>query len=92
MDYRKTAYELINLGNNCTVSLYELVNALGSVLGSTPRLNRLPPQPGDVPQTWADLSKASRLLDYNPKMKLHAGLCRFAEWLQRDPSTMLAPV
>jgi len=81
VDYDASDYELINLGNNHAVSLVELVRALERVLGTTARIEWLPDQPGDVPQTWADVSKAERLLGYAPATPLDDGLRAVAEWL-----------
>lgn len=81
MEYDKTNFEVINLGNNRAVSLYELVRALEQVLGVKATLERLPEQPGDVPRTWADVSKAKGLLGYEPKTDLEKGLAAFGRWL-----------
>src|SRR5690606_35205272 len=81
MDYDQTPYEVINLGNNRAVGLLEMVEALEGVLGVKARLKFLPAQPGDVPQTWADLEKAGRLLGFRPRTPLREGLKRFAAWL-----------
>lgn len=81
MNYSKTQYEVINLGNNRTVSLMELISTLEEVLGVKAKLEYLPPQPGDVPQTWADVEKAGRLLDYKPMTHLESGLIKFWKWI-----------
>src|SRR5690554_2006425 len=81
MDYTATRYEVVNLGNNSTVSLKELVQQLEAVLGVEATLQRLPEQPGDVPQTWADIGKAERLFGYRPSTALPNGLAAFAAWL-----------
>lgn len=81
VDYRASDYEVINLGNASPVSLRELLDALESALHVEGRIEPLPPQPGDVPQTWADVSKAGRLLGYSPSTPLAVGLERFARWL-----------
>jgi UDP-glucuronate 4-epimerase len=81
LEYTSSAYEIINLGNNQTVTLTEMVAALESALGVRANIERLPEQPGDVPQTWADISKAERLLGYAPRTTLKEGLQSFAEWL-----------
>ncbi|MBE3581285.1 MAG: GDP-mannose 4,6-dehydratase [Thermoanaerobacteraceae bacterium] len=82
MDYNKTQYEVINLGNNRTVSLMELIRTLEEVLGVKAKLEYLPHQPGDVPQTWADVEKAGRLLNYYPTTNLLEGILRFAAWVK----------
>lgn len=81
LDYTAGMYEVINLGNNQTVSLSEMVSNLEQVLGFTAKLEYKSDQPGDVPQTWADLSKAKKLLGYEPRTEFRQGLSRFAEWL-----------
>lgn len=82
MDYTATPYEVINLGNNHTVSLTEIVEALEDVLGVPARVMQLPDQPGDVPRTRADISKARRLLGYAPATPFRAGMTRFGEWVR----------
>jgi hypothetical protein len=66
MGYRRTRFEIVNLGNNHAVSLMELVRELEGVLGLSAVIDRRPEQPGDVSQTWASIEKAKRLLGYDP--------------------------
>lgn len=82
MDYTVSMYEVINLGNNRTVSLSEMVCALEEVLGLKAALDHQPEQPGDVPQTWAAISKAESLLGYEPRTEFREGLLPFAKWLR----------
>lgn len=84
IDYKATPYEVINLGNNETVGLLEMVRSLEEALCVKARLERLPSQPGDVSQTWADVSKAERLLGFRPRTPFWAGLDRFVEWIKED--------
>src|SRR5439155_4150780 len=65
--YDRTAYEVINLGNNQTVSLLEMIDGLEKALGTPATIEWLPDQPGDVPQTWANIAKAGTLLGYRPQ-------------------------
>ena len=83
MDYDGSWYETINLGNDHAVRLGELVSSLEAVLGIRAKLRQLPDQPGDVPQTWANIAKARTLLGYRPQTRLDEGLRRFASWLER---------
>lgn len=83
MDYDATPYEVVNLGNNRTVSLAELVQQLERALGVEATIERLPNQPGDVPQTWADVDKPNRLFAYRPQTELSQGLNLFSKWLRR---------
>lgn len=72
--------EVFNLGEAQTIRLDELIDALGEALGRRPVIQRLPEQPGDVPATFADISKARDRLGYDPSTPLKLGLERFAAW------------
>ncbi len=69
-----SGYEVINLGNNQTVRLSDLINEIGSVLGLPVKIEQKPIQPGDVEITYADISKAKELLGYHPKHSIKEGL------------------
>ncbi len=73
-------FEIINLGGADTTSLSDLVHWIAEELAVTPRIDYLPAQPGDVPITFADVSKAARLLGYSPKVPIREGLRRFVSW------------
>ncbi|HKJ01353.1 MAG TPA: NAD-dependent epimerase/dehydratase family protein [Longimicrobiales bacterium] len=79
-------YEIVNLGESRTISLSRMVAELGEQMGVTPQVQWLPVQPGDVQRTFADISKARRLLGYNPETPFEEGLRRFLIWFhaQRD--------
>ena len=81
LNYDKTNYEIINLGNSHAVSLAELVSTLETVLDKKAIINKLPEQPGDVPITFSDISKAKELINYLPTTSLKDGIVRFKEWL-----------
>ena len=76
------AFEIVNLGESRTVSLSRLVELLSGALGVEPRIERLPPQPGDVERTFADVSKARWLLGYDPRVQVEEGIPRFVEWFR----------
>jgi UDP-glucuronate 4-epimerase len=80
MGYRDSMYEVINLGNNQVVSLQELVQLLARITGKSIQIQHLPDQAGDVPQTYADISKARHLLGYKPEVSIESGLEKFMEW------------
>jgi UDP-glucuronate 4-epimerase len=82
IDYRATMYEVINLGNNQTISLAEMIEGLEAALGMRATRQQLPEQPGDVPQTWACVDKARRLLGYDPSTRYDEGVRRFVAWLR----------
>ena len=75
-------FEIINLGESRTTSLRRLVELIAEAVGTTPELQRLPQQPGDVDRTFADISRARQLLDYRPTTPVEAGIPRFVEWLR----------
>ncbi len=84
IDYEATEYEVINLGESRTVELRELISLLEKELGMKAILDRQPLQPGDVPQTFADISKARRVLGYDPQVQIEEGIQRFVQWWQEE--------
>ena len=78
---RTFGFEIMNLGESRTVELRELISLIEKATGKTAKLNRQPLQPGDVPVTFADISKARRLLGYNPQVPIETGIARFVEWM-----------
>jgi UDP-glucuronate 4-epimerase len=81
---RCEGYEIYNLGESATTSLAELVDAIGAIVGRPLRLDRQPPQPGDVPLTCADVSKARARLGYAPRVPVREGLQRYVEWCRGE--------
>ena len=84
VEENKGVYEIINLGNSSPISLKEMINIIGEVLDKTPNIKQLPMQPGDVDRTYADISKAQKLLGYNPKTTFKKGIENFAEWYKKE--------
>jgi UDP-glucuronate 4-epimerase len=82
INYQQKNYEVFNLGESRTVELNELITLLENELGTKAIINREPPQPGDVPQTFADINKARQFLGYNPQTQIEDGLHRFVEWFR----------
>jgi UDP-glucuronate 4-epimerase len=77
---RSRGFRIYNLGESRTISLAELVEAVGRATGKAPVIDRLPDQPGDVPRTFADVSRAREELGYDPRVGLDDGLARFVAW------------
>ena len=73
-------YEIFNLGNNKPENLMEMIRVLGDALGVEPEMEMLPMQAGDVPITYADISKAQAKLGYQPTTSMEEGLRRFVAW------------
>jgi len=84
IDYDQSNYEVINLGESRTVELRELISLLENALGQTARIDRQPMQPGDVPQTFADIARARKLLNYNPQTQIEEGITKFVEWFRKS--------
>ena len=78
--YDGSPYEIVNLGNNQTVTLVDMIRGLEGALGMPAVIDWQPEQPGDVPQTWASVEKARRLLGYEPRTTFGEGVRRFADW------------
>ena len=81
---RCEGYEVYNLGESRTIALRELIEKLEQLLGKKAIIQQLPPQPGDVPITYADISKARKKLDYNPKFPIEKGLEQFVRWFKEQ--------
>ena len=78
--YEGPLFDIFNLGESDTIELRELIAGIEDALGRKAEIRQLPEQPGDVPLTCADISKARRLLGYQPTTPLRAGLPKFVEW------------
>lgn len=83
-DFDETDFEIFNLGGSQTTSLSELIAAVEELVGKKAVIVQRPEQPGDVPQTFADVHKAKRLLDWEPQTPLQEGLAKYAEWALRQ--------
>ncbi len=86
---KEFGYEVFNLGESETVQLSSLIELLESALGTKAVIDRQPMQPGDVPITYADISKAREMLGYNPQVKIEEGIPRFVEWFLASQSAAL---
>ncbi|MEI7733067.1 MAG: SDR family NAD(P)-dependent oxidoreductase [Verrucomicrobiota bacterium] len=75
-------FEIINLGDSNPITLNRLIEVLEQTLGVQAQRDWMPAQPGDVPITYANVEKARRLLGYEPKVKIEAGIAKFVEWLR----------
>jgi UDP-glucuronate 4-epimerase len=80
------AYEVFNLGNSSPVTLRTLIETLETVIRTKAKIETLPDQPGDVPITWADISKARRILGYAPQTPFREGITKFVDWYRSNTS------
>jgi UDP-glucuronate 4-epimerase len=83
---REFGYEVYNLGESQTVKLSRLIELLEAALGRDALIKRLPMQPGDVPLTCADISKAREHLGYHPQVPIEKGIKLFVDWLNQTPA------
>jgi UDP-glucuronate 4-epimerase len=81
---KEFGFEIFNLGESQTVRLDQMIALLEDALGKKAVIDRQPLQPGDVPLTFADISKARALLGYQPHVKAEQGIPRFVEWFRQD--------
>ncbi|MEN6407980.1 MAG: NAD-dependent epimerase/dehydratase family protein [Thermoguttaceae bacterium] len=77
---RPLGYEIVNLGGNGAVSLKEVIDRISAMIGREAKIEYRPSHPADVPTTWADTSKARRLLDWQPHVAMEEGLRRCVDW------------
>jgi UDP-glucuronate 4-epimerase len=80
--YEATMHEVFNLGESETIELRRLIELIEQSLGVKAVIDRQPMQPGDVPITYADISKAREMLNYNPQTKIEDGIPKFVEWFR----------
>ncbi|MEA3254262.1 MAG: SDR family NAD(P)-dependent oxidoreductase [Candidatus Altiarchaeota archaeon] len=86
---RKFDFEIFNIGESKTVELRYLISVIERCLGRKAVIKKLPDQPGDVPITSADISKAQRLLGYNPQVPIEEGVKRFVSWYKGNKNEIL---
>src|SRR5947207_1838921 len=81
---KEFGYQIFNLGESQTVKLSRLIELLDHYLQKRALIDRQPLQPGDVPLTYADISKARATLGYNPQIKIEQGIPLFIDWFRRN--------
>jgi UDP-glucuronate 4-epimerase len=79
--YRENSFEIFNLGGSATTTLRELICLIENATGKKALIEQMPEQPGDVPLTYADLSKSSKLLGYNPETSIAEGIEKYVGWI-----------
>lgn len=80
----ENVYEILNLGNSSPISLKEMIKVIGDSLGVEPKIKQLPMQPGDVDRTYADITKAKNMIDYEPKVSFEDGIEKFVNWYKEN--------
>lgn len=87
MDYDAESYAVMNVGSGEPIELNDMIDTLERALGQPLKRNHRPKQPGDVPQTWADISRAKRLLGYEPHVSFEDGVDWFVDTLHEGKDT-----
>lgn len=82
LTYEGSNFEIVNLGGSHTTTLSELIETLEDVIGQEAIIEELPDQPGDVPQTSADVSKAKAIWNWEPQVSIKDGLTQYVEWFR----------
>jgi len=80
LSYEGPICDVFNLGESQTTTLSELISSIETALGKEAIIEKLPEQPGDVPLTYADISKARAQLGYDPHTQIAEGIPKFVEW------------
>jgi len=83
LDY-ECAYEVFNLGESQITDVNTMIQLIEKSLGKKAKIEYTDPVRGDVPITYADISKAKKLLGYNPQTKIEDGIPKFVEWFRRS--------
>jgi UDP-glucuronate 4-epimerase len=81
---REFGFEIFNLGESQTVTLNRLIELLEAALGKKAAIDRRPVPPGDVPVTFADITKARDRLGYRPQIKIESGIELFIDWFRKN--------
>jgi UDP-glucuronate 4-epimerase len=81
---KEFGYDVFNLGESQTISLSRMIELLEAALGKKAVIDRQPMQPGDVPLTFADISKAREKLSYHPQIKFERGIQLFVDWFLKN--------
>lgn len=77
-------FKIINLGNNKPVKLVDFIKSCERLIGKQAKIKRLPDVLGDAERTWADITIARKLLDWQPKISLEKGLASYIKWQKAE--------
>ena len=87
---RPLGYEVINLGGDSPIKLSELISRIAAFVGREPVIVRKPAHPADVPATWADITKARQLLDWEPLVSIGEGILKTVQWYRDNRELVLS--
>ena len=80
IQYNQKDFDIFNIGGSATTTLSELIEMIEDAVGKKAIIHQMPDQPGDVPRTYADISKAQKTLGYNPLTPIKEGIRKYVEW------------
>ena len=83
----KAPYQILNIGNNNTITLKRFIQAIESSLGKKAMQNLLPMQPGDVPKTYANIDPLKDICDFQPNTSIENGIKKFVDWYKENKKT-----
>jgi UDP-glucuronate 4-epimerase len=81
--FRSSPFEIFNLGESDTIDLLSMIREIEKALGRKATIDFRPPVPGDMPRTYADITKAKQMLNYRPTTRLQEGIAKFVEWYRQ---------
>jgi len=81
--FRSSPFEVFNLGESDTIDLLSMIGEIEKALGRKATIDFRPPVPGDMPRTYADISKAKQMLNYRPTTRIQEGIAKFVEWYRQ---------
>jgi nucleoside-diphosphate-sugar epimerase len=81
---KPVGFEIINLGSDRPIAVLDVIETIEALTGRKAQLDRQPEAPADIRATWASILKASRLLGWEPKVRLEDGLRACIEWYQAE--------
>lgn len=84
VENKNNVYEILNLGESKPITLNDMIKTIEDVTNKKAKIKRLPMQPGDVDRTYADISKAKKLIGYNPKTSFKEGIRKFVKWYKEN--------
>ena len=82
--HKCSSFNIYNLGESRPIKVNDLIAEIEKALGKKAVKKYVPPQPGDVERTYADVTKAVRELEYEPATRIETGLAKFVAWLRED--------
>jgi len=84
LEKKKNVYEILNIGSANPIKLIDMINIIGKKLDKHPTIEKMNVQSGDVERTFADITKARKMIKYEPKISFEDGIEKFIEWYKKE--------